>query len=518
MRLFLPEKGWHLTLHKALDAYPALMREWEKADINPNLIEEPDNETILYATYDIAPLIDGPELKRVREVWFWTTVDPVPLPEECLGEEVAVCMGTSVIYDDYDRALVDLARVHQPVARLLALVLGGPEHVRPLARALLDGDRSAFGPLGDALEEDGHRDTKEIRKLAKAEGKKAKPQGGRGNPLPTAPPAPRRPETSGIGSTAGAQEVVVVGGYPSAGKSTLIRPKVAEGYVRLNRDEAGGTLAELHARLSGLVREGKSVVLDNLYPTRESRKELTRIMADEDVRFRFVHLDTGIEDAMFNACVRMMERHGRVLSPEDMKKAPYKDDPSVYPVAVFYKYRNEFEEPAVVEGFETVEVVKFQRAYPPEWTNKAAIFDFDGTLRTHEGKEKFPCKPSEVRAMKERGKKLQQLRDEGYLLLGASNQSGVAKGKLTMEDARACFDETVRQLGVAFDEILFCPHKVPPLTCYCRKPNPGMGVELIVRHKLDPRQCFYVGDAGTDRTFAEKCGFRFIPQDEYFAG
>jgi HAD superfamily hydrolase (TIGR01662 family) len=459
-------------------------------------------------------------LKHVREVWFWTTEDPVSLPEECLGEEVEVCMGTSVIYDDYDRALVDLARVHQPIARLLALVLGGPEHVRRLARALLDGDRSAFGPLGDALEEAGHRDTKEIRKLAKAEGKKAKPQGGRGNPLPAAaPPVPARQDMTAIGSATGIQDIIMVGGYPSAGKSTLVRPKVEEGYVRLNRDEAGGTLADLHARLEALIEDGKSVVLDNLYPTRASRKGVVDIVnAGPQVLFRFVHLDTSIEDAMFNACVRMMERHGRVLSPEDMKKAPHKDDPSVYPVAVFYKYRNEFEEPSEDEGFEAVEVVKFKRTCPPEWTNKAAIFDFDGTLRTHEGKEKFPVKPSEVRAMRERGRKLQQLRDEGYLILGASNQSGVAKGKLTMDDARACFDETEKQLGVKFDEILFCPHKVPPLTCYCRKPNPGMGVELIVRHKLGPRQCFYVGDAGTDRTFAEKCGFRFIPQDEYFAG
>ncbi len=520
MRLFLPEKGWHVTLKKKRHQYPALEREWER--VNLNLIEEPEDEVILDGAYDPAQVVGRAEVKGVREVWFWTTEDEVPLPEEPLGEEVEVCMGTSVVYGDYGRALVDLARVHPPAARLLALHLSGPPAARPLAMAVLEGDRSAFGPLGDALEEAGHADAKAIRKLAKAEGKKAKPQGGRGVPLPAGAARPAAtPKAEGMSISYAVPElrdVAVVGGYPSAGKSTLVQQLVERGYVRLNRDEAGCSMEELHARIMPLLREGRSVVLDNLYATRASRKAVADAFGDDwpDL-FRFVHVETGIEDAMFNACLRMMERHGRVLSPEDLKKPPYKDDPSAYPVAVFYKYRNDFEEPTDAEAFEHIESVPFVRRYPAEWVNKAAIFDFDGTLRTHEGKQKFPVRPSEVRAMRERADKLRRLRAEGYLLLGASNQSGVAKGLLTADDARACIEETVRQLGVPFDEVLFCPHKVPPLTCYCRKPNPGMGVELIVRHRLDPRQCVYVGDQGTDRTFAEKCGFRYEPQDRFFA-
>jgi HAD superfamily hydrolase (TIGR01662 family) len=235
------------------------------------------------------------------------------------------------------------------------------------------------------------------------------------------------------------------------------------------------------------------------------------------VPVRFVQLDTSLDDAQFNACLRMMEKFGRVLHPDDHRLPPYRDDPSSYPVAVLYRYRNDFEEPTAAEGFSAVERMAFVRKFPEEWANRAVIFDFDGTLRTHEGKEKFPCKPSEVRAMKERAAKLKDLREQGYLLLGASNQSGVAKGKLTAADAEACFAETAKQLGVGFDQVLYCPHKVPPLTCYCRKPNPGMGVELIVKHRLDPKQCTYVGDQGTDRSFAQKCGFAFVDQAEFFA-
>lgn len=67
-----------------------------------------------------------------------------------------------------------------------------------------------------------------------------------------------------------------------------------------------------------------------------------------------------------------------------------------------------------------------------------------------------------------------------------------------------------------FKEILYCPHKVPPITCYCRKPGPGMGVELIFKYKLDPRKCVYVGDMTTDKTFAARCGFKFEDHTEFF--
>jgi HAD superfamily hydrolase (TIGR01662 family) len=214
----------------------------------------------------------------------------------------------------------------------------------------------------------------------------------------------------------------------------------------------------------------------------------------------------------------MIERCGRVLHPEDHKQAAYRDDPGLFPVAVFYKYRNDFEPPTPAEGFSAVEKVKFERVYPAEWVNKAVIFDFDGTLRNSTGKQKFPTRPAEVQALVERADKVRLFERQGYLLLGASNQSGIAKGQLTAADAEACFTETLRQMGVSFPRVLYCPHKVPPISCYCRKPNPGMGVELICSFKIDPRQCIYVGDAGTDRSFAARCGFRFIDQEEFFAG
>lgn len=313
------------------------------------------------------------------------------------------------------------------------------------------------------------------------------------------------------------REVLLIGGAPASGKSGLAETFVERGYERLNRDIVGGKLDDLLPLLSGLLDGGRSVVLDNLYPTAASRSGAIAIARSRGVPIRHMLMDTSIEDAQFNACIRMVERTGRVLHPDDHKDARYKSDPNLFPIVVMYKYRKEFEEPTLAEGFERVERVRFERRYPAEWVNKAMIFDFDGTLRTTTGKEKYPIHPSEVRAFVHRADKLKTLATEGTLLLGASNQSGIAKRKLTAADAEACFAETLRQLGVNFQEVRYCPHSIPPLSCYCRKPGPGMGVELITKYKLDPRQCVYVGDMTTDRSFAARCGFQFVDHDTFFA-
>jgi len=285
----------------------------------------------------------------------------------------------------------------------------------------------------------------------------------------------------------------------------------------LNRDTLGGKVNDLISPMLAALRAGKNVVMDNLYATKTSRAEVLKAAKDVGVDVHFVLMDTSLEDAQFNACCRMMERCGKILHPDDHKLAPYKDDPNLFPVAVLYKYRKDFEKPTVAEGFASVKSEKFVRIYPADWVNEAAIFDFDGTLRTHVGEEKYPVSPDQVRAIKQRSVRLKRIVGlQGVLILGASNQSGIAKGKLTAADAEACFAETTKQLGVEFKEILYCPHKVPPITCYCRKPGPGMGVELIYKYKLDPRKCTYVGDMTTDKTFAARCGFKFVDHTEFF--
>jgi predicted kinase len=65
---------------------------------------------------------------------------------------------------------------------------------------------------------------------------------------------------------------VLIMGLPGAGKSTLARGMAADGYARLNRDEAGGSLKGLLPALDRAIESGASrIVLDNTYLSRQSR-------------------------------------------------------------------------------------------------------------------------------------------------------------------------------------------------------------------------------------------------------
>lgn len=313
-------------------------------------------------------------------------------------------------------------------------------------------------------------------------------------------------------------EIVIVMGFNAGGKTTIVEEFVADGYHRLNRDEMGGSLDSQAKAAREAICEGHKVVLDNTYLTVDSRESIIAVGEEHNVPVRCVHLTTSFEDAQLNACLRMVQRTGRLLMPEDFK-GEFKNDPNMFPPAALYAARKRFQPPKENEGFSTVEKREFVRTWPSNYTNKAIFLDYDNTLRHNTGNELWPEDPSEVQLLPRRTEKLEQcIRDE-FILLGASNQSAIAKaGKprgITNETAVACYERTNELLGLKID-YMFCPHQVPPITCYCRKPGSGIGAYFIVKYKLDPHRCIMVGDQTSDLTFAQRCGFKYEDEKDFF--
>lgn len=310
------------------------------------------------------------------------------------------------------------------------------------------------------------------------------------------------------------REIVIVMGYNASGKSSTVVDYTNQGYHRLNRDLEGGTMDALHQKAQQLLKSKavNKLVLDNTYPSVESRQAICQIAKAERIPIRCVWLTTSFEDSQLNACIRMVRLFGKLPSVEEIKKSK---NPNIFPPAALYHYRKVFEKPTKTEGFSEIVEVSFDRHWPLDYTNKAVIVDYDGTVRDSGGREHFPLQISDVKARKNVTPILNHFKQNGYVLLGASNQSGVAKKVLTDDVCRQCFDETNRQLGLDID-YMYCPHSVPPITCFCRKPNPGIGAHFIVKYKLSPANCIMVGDMGSDKTFAERCGFKFVYAPEFF--
>lgn len=334
-------------------------------------------------------------------------------------------------------------------------------------------------------------------------------------PRPPAPAAPIRIEPPAAGLPAGGEELVLFVGPPAAGKTSRVAPFLEAGYERLNRDLVGGRLDDLLPILRQKLAEGRRrFVLDNTYATREQRRPVLQIAREAGLPTRIVQLEVPVEEALYNACLRMLERHGRILDPEESKKLSRRD-PNLVPPAAIYRFFEVFAPPHPDEGFTRLERIPFVRRFPPDYDQRALIVDIDGTIRAARGGGPYPRHPDEVELLPHRRETLLRYRDRGYLLLAVSNQAHIGLGQVSEAMAIACFDRLQELLGFPL-EIHYCAHPPVPAGVWARKPMPGLGVLLIERHQLERAASIFTGDQEVDRQFAANCGFQFRRPEEIF--
>jgi aryl-alcohol dehydrogenase-like predicted oxidoreductase/histidinol phosphatase-like enzyme/predicted kinase len=347
-------------------------------------------------------------------------------------------------------------------------------------------------------------------------------------------------------------EIVLIMGLPGAGKTTLARTFVEQGYARLNRDEDGGSLRRLLPALDRLIESGGSrIVLDNTYVSRKSRASLLQSARKHGFPVRCVWLSTTIEDAQVNAATRMVGTYGRLLAPEEIRggsgtgadrlgadaarsetdaarsgadaarsgtdepRSGATRDVSAFGPAVQFRYQRELEPPHPSEGFSRIDTVQFERAREASFTNRAVIVWCDGVLSRSRSGRRVPSSADDVEVFEERGAVLRRYQQDGWGVLGLSWQPEIAEEVLTAEQVEGIFARIQERLGVAID-VLFCPHGGGPPVCWCRKPLPGLGVVLIQRYRLDPASCLYVGAGPQDPGFARRLGFQYRGPAEFF--
>ena len=304
------------------------------------------------------------------------------------------------------------------------------------------------------------------------------------------PRSARRPPREAEG------EVVLVMGMPGAGKSTIAVELERAGYERLNRDARGGTLAGLVEDLhSGLGAGKRRWVLDNTYPSRRSRNEVIECAWQHGVPVRCVWASTGIGDAQINAITRMIEVHGSLPTPAEIRERGRADPRYLGPDALF-RYERTVEPPAEDEGFTAVEARPFVRRPPPNARNRAIILDYDDVTP-------------------ERGEPLVRRAADGWLLFAHAWRPRVARGALLLEEVHQDFVRTRADLGV---EMAFacCPHDAGPPICWCRKPLPGSVLEFAIGRGVALDRSLVVGSSVADRTMAQRLGIPFGEAREFF--
>ena len=78
-----------------------------------------------------------------------------------------------------------------------------------------------------------------------------------------------------------------------------------------------------------------------------------------------------------------------------------------------------------------------------------------------------------------------------------------------LEDLHSRMQREIEAHGGRLEEIAYCPHR-PDEYCACRKPQPGLILNLAEKHRLDLREAVVIGDVLSDMAAGRAAGCRTI--------
>jgi D-glycero-D-manno-heptose 1,7-bisphosphate phosphatase len=139
---------------------------------------------------------------------------------------------------------------------------------------------------------------------------------------------------------------------------------------------------------------------------------------------------------------------------------------------------------------------------------KLVILDRDGVINEESGD--FIKSPEEWHPIPGSLEAIGQLSRAGWTVVVASNQSGLRRGLLDIGQLNRIHDRMHRQLaevGGRVDAIFICPC-LPKDDCACRKPEPGMLLEIAERLRTSLDEVPFVGDRLADVLAARSAGAR----------
>ncbi len=146
--------------------------------------------------------------------------------------------------------------------------------------------------------------------------------------------------------------------------------------------------------------------------------------------------------------------------------------------------------------------------------NKAIFLDRDGTINVDkhyihkvEDLELIPFATEGMRLL-----------SKNYLLIIATNQSGIGRGLYSLEDyfvVREKLTQILNQEKIKISGEYYCPHHMEgvgeyKLDCNCRKPKTGMLERASKDFNLELNECWMIGDKLSDIMAGKNAGCKTI--------
>lgn len=137
---------------------------------------------------------------------------------------------------------------------------------------------------------------------------------------------------------------------------------------------------------------------------------------------------------------------------------------------------------------------------------KLIILGRDGVL--NQFREGHVTAPEEWQTIPGALEAVAQLNHTGWHVVVATNQSGIGRGMIDMSAVNAVhahMNELLHAEGGRLDAVFFCPH-VPEDGCDCRKPKPGLVLDIGRRYGVDLANVPMLGDTLRDLQTAQAAG------------
>ena len=137
------------------------------------------------------------------------------------------------------------------------------------------------------------------------------------------------------------------------------------------------------------------------------------------------------------------------------------------------------------------------------------FFDRDGTIIYDVG---YPRRPEQVTLILGVEEALAEIKQHGFQLIMVSNQSGVGRGILNLEEAEQVHRQVIsclRKSGIEVDGFYYCFHS-PEEHCSCRKPSPEMLFRAAEELNINLAESIMVGDKQSDIEAGKRAGCKTI--------
>jgi D-glycero-D-manno-heptose 1,7-bisphosphate phosphatase len=149
---------------------------------------------------------------------------------------------------------------------------------------------------------------------------------------------------------------------------------------------------------------------------------------------------------------------------------------------------------------------------------KTILLDRDGVINKKATKANYITKWDEWEWIEGSIKAISILKKNNYRIIVITNQAGIARGKMTIEDLNEIHYRMNLELevyGGLIDKIYYCPHGWDE-NCDCRKPKPGMIFKAQQEWNLNLSNTYFVGDDERDLIAGEQANVKTFQVNEKY--